>query len=312
MGYLKTSPPERYWTSRCSTQWLMPAHFRQRLQLLSLVGLASVFLLLYGQVLIDLSMTWLNVDGNNSHSLLVLPVVAFLIWNRRRDLAAAERRPAAFGLVIVVGSLMVLLIATAGVEFFLMRLSAIGVAAGIVLSLAGWPWLRLLLFPLGLTLLTIPLPPVLFYQVAFPLQLLATRLGVGALELMRIPVLREGNVIVLAHTTLEVTEACSGIRSLVSLFTLAVLYGYFTDPRPAPRVLIALSSIPIAIVANGLRITGTGIAAQYLGEAVATGFLHTFSGLTVFVTSFLMLVAVANALKMHSSPALGQPEPSVS
>jgi exosortase len=130
--------------------------------------------------------------------------------------------------------------------------------------------------------------------------------------MMHIPVLREGNVIALAHTTLEVTEACSGIRSLVSLFALAVLYGYFTDPRRVPRILIALSSIPIAIVANGLRITGTGIAAQYLGPAATTGFLHTFSGLTVFVTSFLMLVAMANALKMRASPVVSEPEPAVS
>ena len=112
-----------------------------------------------------------------------------------------------------------------------MRVSAIGVIAGVVLFLAGWRWLRLLLFPLASPALMIPIPPVLFYQAAFPLQLLATKFGVLALQVLDIPVLREGNVITLAHTTLEVTEACSGIRSLVSLFTLAVLYGYFTDGR---------------------------------------------------------------------------------
>jgi exosortase len=284
---------------------------RTSLTVVSLSGLVAAFLLLYGRLLIDLSMAW-NFDANYSHAVLLLPVVAYLVWNRRRDLAATERRPSAVGLVLVGGSLIVLLVATAGVEFFLMRISVLGVAAGIVLFLAGWSWLRLLMFPLGLSLLMIPLPPVLFYQLAFPLQLLATRFGVAALQLMRIPVLREGNVIALAHTTLEVTEACSGIRSLVSLFALAVLYGYFTDPRRAQRILIALSSIPISIVANGLRITGTGIAAQYLGPAATTGFLHTFSGLAVFVTSFLMLVALANALEIRVSPALGQPQPSTS
>jgi exosortase len=268
--------------------------------------------MLYGRLLVDLSLTWLNGDEGISHSVLLLLVVVYLIWNRRRDLAATERRPATVGLVIVAVSLMVLLVATAGVEFFLMRISVVGVAAGIVLFLAGRSWFRLLTFPLGLCLLMIPLPPVIFYQITFPLQLLATRFGVAVLQLMRIPVLREGNVIALAQTTLEVTEACSGIRSLSALFALAVLYGYFTDPRRGPRVLIALSSIPIAIVANGLRIAGTGIAAQYVGPAAATGFLHTFSGLTVFATSFLMLVSLANALKMRVSPALGNPEPSIS
>jgi exosortase len=281
--------------------------FRTPLRLLPLTILVAAFLLVYGRLLVDLSTTW-TIDGNYSHGFLILPVVGYLVWNRRRDLAATERRPTIFGLLIVVGSLVVLLVATAGVEFFLMRISAIGVAVGIVLFLAGWPWLRLLLFPLGLSLMLIPLPPVLFYQLALPLQLLATRFGVAALHLTGIPVLREGNVIALAHTTLEVTEACSGIRSLVSLLALAVLYGYFTDPRRLPRIVIALSSIPIAIVANGLRITGTGIAAHYFGPAAASGFLHTFSGVAVFVTSLLMLVAVAHALGMRVSPIISHPE----
>ena len=202
--------------------------------------------------------------------------------------AARGRRRSArpqSGLVLVIGSLLVLLVGTAGVEFFLMRVSAIGVIVGGVLFLAGWGWLRVLLFPLALTALVIPIPPVIFYQLTFPLQVLATKFGVGALQLLGIPVFREGNVISLAHTTLEVTEACSGIRSLLSLFTLAVLYGYFTDPRLGARVAIALSSIPIAIIANGLRIAGTGVAAHYISPSMATGFFHAFSGWTMFLTS---------------------------
>jgi exosortase len=128
------------------------------------------------------------------------------------------------------------------------------------------------------------------------LQLLATKLGVAALHLTGIPVLQEGNVIALAHTTLEVTEACSGIRSLLSLFALAVLYGYFSHLRPLARSALALTSVPIAIVANGLRIAGTGIAAHHIGAEAATGFFHTFSGWTVFMTSFAMLMAVATVL----------------
>src|SRR5260370_28391521 len=121
-----------------------------------------------------------------------------------------------------------------------MRISAIGVAVGAVLFVAGWRWVRMLLFPLVFALLMIPLPAIVFYQIAFPLQLLATRFGVAVLHLADVPVLREGNVIVLAHTTLEVAEACSGIRSLVSLFALAVLFRYFAGLRPGRRVLLAL------------------------------------------------------------------------
>jgi exosortase len=277
---------------------------------LPLVCLVAVFVLLYGRLLFNLSYTWLTND-NYSHGFLILPLVAYFIWARRARLAATERKPTAAGLVLVVCSLVVLLIGTAGVEFFLMRTSAIGVAVGIVLFLAGWRWLRVLAFPIGLSLLMIPLPPVLFYQIAFPLQVLATKFGVAILHLTHIPVLREGNVIALAHTTLEVTEACSGIRSLLSLFTLAILYGYFATPKNGQRILIAFSSVPIAIIANGLRVAGTGIAAQYVGPAAATGFFHAFSGWTVFMTSFAMLVAVGNALKLLPSLRVNHLEPSV-
>jgi exosortase len=271
-------------------------------------GLVAVFLLLYGRVLIDLAANWVN-DANYSHGFLVLPVVAYLVWERRSHLAAIERRPMALGLLLVVVSLIVFMIGTAGVEFTMMRLSAIGVVAGIVLFLAGWRWLRVLLFPLAFCLLMIPVPPIVFDQVALPLQLLASRFGVAVLQLFHIPVLREGNVIVLSHATLEVAEACSGIRSLVSLFAVAVLYGYFSDPRTGPRILIALSSIPIAIIANGVRVAGTGLAAQYFGPAAAEGFFHTFAGVVIFTASAMMLMTVAGVLRTFAPPAVSRSNP---
>jgi exosortase len=277
---------------------------------LPVVGLLAAFALLYGRLLVDLSRVW-STDANYSHGLLILPLVGYFVWTRRAALAATERKPAASGLVLVLVSLAVLLVGTAGVEFFLMRTSALGIVVGSLLFLAGWGWLRVLAFPLALSLLLFPLPPVVFYQIAFPLQLMATKFGVSILQLTHIPVLREGNVILLSQTTLEVTEACSGIRSLLSLFALAVLYGYFATPRNPQRIVIALSSIPIAIVANGLRIAGTGIAAQYVGPGAATGFFHTFSGWTVFMTSFVMLLAVGHALKLLPSLVPARREPSI-
>ncbi|MEO6239250.1 MAG: exosortase/archaeosortase family protein [Vicinamibacterales bacterium] len=287
----------------------MPEMFRGRAQALSFICLLAAFALLYGRLLVDVSRIW-SADANYSHGFLILPLVGYFVWERRVLLLATPVRQSPVGLVLIVCSVGVLLIGTVGVEFFLMRTSALGVVVGTILFLAGWGWLRGLAFPLGLSLLMIPLPPVVFYQIAFPLQLLATKFGVAILNLTRIPVLREGNVIALAHTTLEVTEACSGIRSLLSLLALAILYGYFTTPKTFPRIVIALSSVPIAIVANGLRIAGTGISAQYVGPWAATGFFHTFSGWTVFMTSFVMLLAVGRLLNGASSlPAIRQPEP---
>ena len=283
----------------------MIVYSRRALQWLPLVLVAAALVALYWPVMSNLVWMW-SRDSNYSHAFLVLPVSAYLAWQRRSELAATERRPAATGLLVVLASLLALLVGTAGVEFFLMRLSLIGVVTGTLLFLAGWRWLRILLFPLAFTLLMIPIPPVVFYQIAFPLQLLSTRFGVAILEIARIPVLREGNVIALAHTTLEVTEACSGIRSLLSLFTLAVLYGYFATPLRGPRIVIALLSVPIAIVANGLRVAGTGIAAQDIGPAAATGFFHEFSGWTVFMTSFAMLAAVASMFKVMTPAMAGK------
>lgn len=276
----------------------------------ALAAALSLFVVVYARVFADLAGVW-TADANYSHAPLMLPVIAYLIWTRRHELRAEPLHPSNAGLALIVVSLLVFLLGTAGVEFFLMRVSAVGVIAGAIVFVAGWRWLRMLLFPLSLTGLMIPIPPVLFYQAAFPLQLLATKFGVLSLRMLDIPVLREGNVITLAHTTLEVTEACSGIRSLVSLFSLAVLYGYFTDGRPGRTTMVALSSIPIAIVANGLRVAGTGIAAHYIGPAAATGFFHSFSGWLVFMTSFGLLLLVAGALKRLPSFDMRQPQVSL-
>jgi exosortase len=262
----------------------------------ALAGVIVTLGVLYFKPFIDILGMWLH-DDNVSHSLLLVPMMGYLVWERRSRLAATPLRPAVFGLVIVLASLVVLLLGTAGVEFFLMRTSAVGVIVGSIVFLAGWGWLRVLAFPISLTALVIPIPPVIFYQITFPLQVMATKFGVFVLRLFDIPVLREGNVISLVHTKLEVTEACSGIRSLLALLSVGVLYAYFAESRSLARTLIAASSVPIAIVANGLRIAGTGLAAQYIGPWAASGFFHSFQGWAMFMVSIAMLISVAAAVK---------------
>jgi exosortase len=158
-----------------------------------------------------------------------------------------------------------------------------------VLYVGGAQPLRVLAFPIAFLVLMVPPPAIIFNQIAFPLQLMASRFGETTLQALSIPVLREGNVITLANTTLEVAEACSGIRSLISLLTLGIVYGYFADKRPVIRTIVALSTIPIAIVSNGLRVAGTGVAAHYYGREAAEGFFHTFSGWLVFILAFALL-----------------------
>jgi exosortase len=248
----------------------------------------TAFAVLFGPVLWRLTQDWAH-DDNYSHGFIVLPFALYFLWERRAKLAGLVPRPSFLGLPLVLAGLATLVVGQLGAELFLTRISMLVVIAGAVIYLAGWAALRLCAFPLAFLLLMVPIPAIVFNQIAFPLQLLASRVGVAGLALLGIPVLREGNLIVLAHTTLEVAEACSGIRSLVSLLTLGILYGYFTDERSGFRWAVAIATVPIAIAANGLRVAGTGIAAHYMGDEAAQGFLHTFSGWLMFVAAFLML-----------------------
>jgi exosortase len=254
---------------------------------------------------------WFN-DDNYSHGVLIVPLAAYFAWERRHRLAQLTPRPSWTGLVAVVVSLAMLVAGTLGAELFLTRVAILGTLLGVILFTSGWEYVKVLAFPLGFLLLMIPIPAIIFNQVAFPLQIFASKFGTGMMELFRVPVLREGNVIILAHTTLEVAEACSGIRSLISLLTLGIVYGYFTDSRGWMRLVIAASTVPIAIIANGLRVAGTGVLAHYYGREAADGFFHTFSGWLVFVVAFVLLFVVTWALLRLAPPAGNAPSPSTS
>jgi exosortase len=147
----------------------------------------------------------------------------------------------------------------------------------------------------------VPIPAIVFSQITFPLQILASKLSAWILPLFGVPVLREGNVITLPSMPLEVAEACSGIRSLLSLTTLAIMYGYLMEKRVSVRIVLALASIPIAVIANGFRIVGTGLLVQYWDPDKAEGFFHLFSGWLIFVVSLLMLFALHKALTFSRS-----------
>jgi exosortase len=250
---------------------------------------------LFGGIVSSLARLWAS-DDNYSHGFFVIPLALYFCWERRDALKSARRQPTILGLILIAVSLAVLLAGLLGAELFLTRISLIGVIAGVVLFVWGWQHFRTLAFPLVFLLLMIPLPTIVFNQIAFPLQLLASRAGETVINLAGIPVLREGNVLQLPSRTLEVAEACSGIRSLVSLIMLAIVLGHFTERRTGRRILITLAAIPIAILANAARVAGTGLASELISPAAAEGFLHTFSGWLLFVVAFIGLVAVQRAL----------------
>src|SRR6185437_15608359 len=242
----------------------------------------------------------------------------YILWTQREKLSDAKGQPSPLlgGAAILFG-LFALWAGVAGAELYTQRLSLILLLAGIGVYFWGLSLLRMLLVPLGLLFLAIPIPAIIFNKIAFPLQLFASRCAVWSMSMLGIPVLRQGNIIELKPLNsfdtkkLEVVEACSGIRSLMTLVTLAVVFAYFTYPRdeePGPgrrsdglaglktygfwrSLIIVLSAVPIAIFTNALRVSGTGVLAHYYGTRVADGFFHSFSGWVIYLVAAALLFA---------------------
>ncbi|MDQ2921419.1 MAG: exosortase [Acidobacteriota bacterium] len=297
-----------------------------------ILAISSALVFVYATVLMKLGHDWWT-DENYSHGLLIPFIIAFIVWSQRERFAHVAKRPAMImGLTAVMAALLALWAGTAGAELFMQRTSLALMLAATVLYFWGFALLRLLVVPLFLLLLAIPIPAIVFNKIAFPLQLFASRCAVWAMMVFHIPVLRQGNVIELMPRgaietkKLEVVEACSGIRSLMTLVTLAVVFAYFTHSRGGthPRgenasddskpqrplrtaaragslfksygfwrsAVILLSAVPIAIFTNALRVSGTGVLAHYYGTKVADGFFHSFSGWVIYIVAFLMLFGV--------------------
>jgi len=254
------------------------------------VWFAALLLACYAPVLWRLVLQW-NTDPDMGHGFFVPIVAGFIAWQKRDRLRTLPMTFDWRGLAVVLYAGLQLYIATLGAELFLARTAFVISIIGIILLLCGTAWLRALAFPLFLLFFMIPIPTVVYNSITFPLQLLASRVSTDALSLMQIPVLREGNVLELAEQKLSVVEACSGIRSLLSLTFLSLVYGYFFENKRWMRVLLFAATIPIAIVANASRVTLTGILTEYKPE-YAEGFFHTASGWVIFMVALTILVVL--------------------
>jgi exosortase len=252
--------------------------------------LTAVLLYLYYPVLKLLVWQWSN-DADYSHGFLVPLLSAYLIWARRDKLRQVVRKPSAWGLVIVLGSLGVLFLGSLGAELSLARLSLIGCICGLVVYFAGSKVLRAMSFPIAFLLFAIPMPVVIYNEIVFPLQFIASKFATRTLEMLNLfPIMREGNVLILPGMRLEVVEACSGIRSLMSLLALAAGYGYVVERSVAVRWFMVIAMVPLAIVSNGMRIMITAIMAHYIGPKAAEGFMHEFSGWVIFVVATILFL----------------------
>jgi exosortase len=259
-------------------------------------GLGVLVAFLYSGILGLLVENWWT-DPNFSHGFFVPAFSILVVWQRRKALASIPLEPSWSGLGIIVLALLVYLLGVIGAELFLSRSSFILLLAGLLIYFLGWGYFRALIFPWAFLFLMVPLPTLVLNEVTFPLQFLASGLASSLLALVGVPVLREGNVIQLPTMSLEVAAACSGIRSLVSLLTLAVIYGYLVESSTFIRVSLALGAIPIAIAANSLRVMGTGLLGLYWGPDKAEGFFHAFSGWVIFILALGMLFALHRVLR---------------
>jgi exosortase len=246
---------------------------------------------LYHTILWRLILNWWN-DPNFSHGFFVPLFSIFVVWRERKRIGSLLPCPSWIGLPIIAGALGVLILGVLGAELFLSRSSFILLLAGLIIYFLGYSYFKRVAFPWAFLFLMIPLPAIIFNQIAFPLQLVASQVAGSLLSLFGVPVLREGNVIQLPAMSLEVAQACSGIRSLLSLATLSIIYGYLLESKTLPRLILLIASVPIAIVANSLRVVGSGLLVHYWDPAKGEGFFHTFEGWVIFVLSLGMLFSL--------------------
>jgi exosortase len=259
-------------------------------------GFALSLTALYASIVSALAVQWW-ADANYSHGFLVPLFSAFLVWRQRARLKALAPCGSMLGLPVLVGGIGLLVLGDLGAENFLMRTSLIVILAGLVLFHLGLRAFRIVLFPLGFLFFMIPLPAVVFYAVTFPLQRLAAAQAAWTLDALGVPVLLDGNVIHLSQISLGVTEACSGIRSLISLLAAALAGAYLLISSGWAMAALVASAVPITILANAGRVVATGLIGQWFGVDYALGFSHEFAGVAVYLLAFACLGGVYSLLR---------------
>jgi exosortase len=255
---------------------------------------------LYASIVAGMVQDWYH-DSNYSHGFLIPLIAGYFLYRSREQLKTVEVAPCNFGLPVILFALALLVAASLATEYFTLRLSLVVLICGLVLYLFGTEAFRVTRLPILYLAFMVPLPYIVYNLFAFPLKLFVTRLSVVALRLIGITVLREGNVIMFPAVTLEVADACSGIRSVLSLLALSVAYAFFLPASPARRWLIVLAALPLAIFTNALRVILTGILVQHWGSAAAEGLFHEFTGIASFALALALLLALgAPCREAHS------------
>ena len=262
--------------------------FLQSYQMLQILILVSSFAILYSHTIIAMMRNWVG-DNNFSHGFLIPAISAFMIWQKRGLLAQQNTKPSSWGIIIILAAMIMHIVGAVSAEMFIMRTSLIVCITGTIVYLFGFRKFLIICIPVIYLFFMIPIPKIIWNQISFPLQLMSAKLASIMIQLLGIPILREGNILHLSTTSLEVVDACSGLRSLTSLLALSAAFAYMINLRMFSRWLFFLSAIQIAILVNILRLTVTAVLATYVGAETAHGFLHDMSGILVFIVGFIIL-----------------------
>lgn len=229
------------------------------------------------------------------HGFFVPVVALYIAWLKRDEILSTPVRRNYWGLAVIAWGAIQLAIGTLGAELFLQRTAFVVSLTGCILFVCGWQMLKQVSFPLFLLLFMVPIPRIIYTQITFPLQIFASRVAEATLSMLGVPVLRDGNILELASQRLSVVEACSGIRSLLSLTFLSLVYAFLFDKKVWMRWALFVLTIPIAIIANSGRVTMTGLISEY-DPALAQGFFHSVEGWVIFLIALAMLLAAHRLL----------------
>ncbi len=283
----------------------MPAAAVRPVPWVAIGWFAILIVVAYFPVLRFLVTIWAS-DEDMGHGFFVPLVAGFIVWQRRERLFAITWKPAWWGVAVILWGIAQSYLGTLGAELFLQRTAVLITLLGVILVFGGVALVRELAFPLLLLPFMIPLPTLIYTRITFPLQIFASVVAENILNLIDIPTLRDGNVLELPSQKLNVAEACSGIRSLLSLTFLSLVYAYFFDTRVWMRVVLFIATIPIAILANAGRVTVTGFLSEKVDPSLAHGFSHTLEGWIIFMIALAMLIALHAVLNrfLKKPPAL--------
>jgi exosortase len=265
--------------------------------------MSALVLILYGRVLGAMAQQWWS-DPNYGHGFLVPVFAAYILWRERSRRREVPIRTSNWGLPIMLSAIGLLILGTLGAEHFTARISMLILISGIIVFLVGWQALRSVAFPMAYLVFMVPLPAIIYYELTFPLQMIASRLGANGLIALGVPTIREGNLLILPNCTLEVVEACSGIRSLLSLLAAVVGYVYLAEPSTWKRCVLVAATVPIVIVSNGFRLVATGVLSFFFGPGVDSGLVHTGFGLVFFALAFLSILSVHRLIRHFTGKQL--------